>query len=67
MRRLFLPLIATVYALPAWAEAPKVVTDIAPVHALVTMVMGDRGTPDCFCPRAATRMISNCAPVRRLR
>ena len=50
MRRLFLPLIATVYALPAWAEAPKVVTDIAPVHALVTMVMGDRGTPDVLLP-----------------
>lgn len=50
MRHVFLPLIATLYALPAWAEAPKVVTDIAPVHSLVTMVMGDRGTAELLLP-----------------
>lgn len=50
MRHFFLPLIATLYALPAWADAPKVVTDIAPVHALVTMVIGDRGTADLLLP-----------------
>ena len=31
--------------LPALAEAPLVVTDIPPVHALVSMVMGDLGVP----------------------
>lgn len=30
----------------AWAETPKVVTDILPVHSLVAQVMGDLGTPD---------------------
>ena len=30
----------------AQAGAPKVVTDIAPVHSLVAQVMGDLGTPD---------------------
>ena len=29
----------------ALAEVPKVVTDIPPVHALVSQVMGDLGTP----------------------
>jgi zinc transport system substrate-binding protein len=32
---------------PAWAwAAPRVLTDIAPVHSLVSMVMGDLGTPE---------------------
>lgn len=30
----------------ALADAPKVVTDIAPVHGLVAAVMGDLGSPD---------------------
>lgn len=34
----------------AMAEAPKVVTDIAPVYALVTTVMGERGTPELLLP-----------------
>lgn len=32
-------------AAPAWAEAPKVVTDIAPVHSLVAQVMQGVGAP----------------------
>ncbi len=32
-------------ALPAMAEAPRVVTDLPPVHALVAEVMGEIGTP----------------------
>ena len=36
---------ATLIAAPALAEVPAVVTDIAPVHALVAMVLGDLGTP----------------------
>lgn len=36
----------TMLAAPAaWAEAPKVVTDIAPVHSLVAQVMQGVGTP----------------------
>ena len=41
-------------ALPAWAEVPKVVTDIPPVHALVAQVMGDLGTPDLLLERGAS-------------
>ena len=40
-----------VWGLPAAAEAPKVVVDIAPVHALVTMVMGDVGAPVLLLPK----------------
>ena len=50
MPRFFLPLIAVLCAQPALAEVPKVVTDIAPVHALVTMVMGERGAADLLLP-----------------
>ena len=43
---LFLP----TYAL---AEVPKVVTDIAPVHSLVSMVMGDLGEPSLLVDGAS--------------
>ncbi len=33
------------FAAPLRADVPKVVTDIAPVHSLVAMVMGDLGEP----------------------
>lgn len=39
---------------PAFAEVPKVVTDIHPVHALVAQVMGDLGTPDLLLERGAS-------------
>ena len=42
-----------VWGLPAVAEVPKVVVDIAPVHGLVTMVMGDLGTPVLLLPEGA--------------
>jgi zinc transport system substrate-binding protein len=38
--------ILSLAALPAFADAPKVVVDIAPVHALVSQVMAGVGTPD---------------------
>jgi zinc transport system substrate-binding protein len=41
-------------ALPAWAEVPKVVTDIHPVHALVSQVMGDLGAPVLLLERGAS-------------
>jgi zinc transport system substrate-binding protein len=37
--------LALLAAPPALAEPPQVVTDIAPVHSLVSMVMGELGTP----------------------
>ena len=40
--------------LPAWAEVPKVVTDIHPVHALVSQVMGDLGAPVLLLERGAS-------------
>lgn len=38
-------LTSTALTTPVMAEPPRVVTDIAPVHALVSMVMGDLGQP----------------------
>ena len=40
-------------ALPAFAEAPKVATDILPVHGLVSRVMQGVGTPDLILPPGA--------------
>jgi zinc transport system substrate-binding protein len=44
----------TSLAVPSWAEVPKVMTDIPPVHALVAQVMGDLGTPDLLLERGAS-------------
>ncbi len=44
MKRYVIPFLVT--AVPAQAEVPSVVTDIAPVHALVSLVMEGVGTPD---------------------
>jgi zinc transport system substrate-binding protein len=40
-------------ATPAFAEVPRVVTDIPPVHALVAQVMGDLGEPVLLLARGA--------------
>jgi zinc transport system substrate-binding protein len=40
--------------LPAFAEVPRVVTDIHPVHALVAQVMGDLGTPELLLSQGAS-------------
>ncbi len=40
-------------ATPAFAEVPKVVTDIPPVHALVAQVMGDLGQPVLLLAKGA--------------
>lgn len=40
-------------ATPAFAEVPKVVTDIPPVHALVAEVMGDLGSPELLLAKGA--------------
>ena len=46
MMRAILATTAMFAAGQGWAEAPKVVTDIAPVHSLVSTVLGDLGQPD---------------------
>jgi zinc transport system substrate-binding protein len=42
-----------VAATPALAEVPRVVTDIPPVHSLVSLVMGNLGQPDLLLARGA--------------
>lgn len=39
--------------LTAYADVPKVITDIAPIHSLTAQVMGDLGTPDLLLPPGA--------------
>ena len=41
-------------ALPAWAEPPRVVTDIAAVHSLVSRVMKGVGEPELLIPAGAS-------------
>ena len=48
-----LPLALCLLPLPALADAPIVVTDIPPVHALVSLVMGDLGAPVLLLARGA--------------
>jgi zinc transport system substrate-binding protein len=50
MRGLYVAAVALVFGPAAWAETPKVVTDFGPVHSLVSMVMGDLGTPEILLP-----------------
>lgn len=40
-------------ATPALAEVPQVVTDIPPIHALVSQVMGDLGQPELLLAKGA--------------
>lgn len=51
-----LPVISCLALTPvaAFADVPKVATDIAPVHSLVAQVMGDLGTPDLILPPGAS-------------
>ncbi|MBJ2151484.1 zinc ABC transporter substrate-binding protein [Paracoccus sp. IB05] len=47
-------LLPAALATAAFAEVPKVVTDIPPVHALVAAVMGDLGQPDLLLEPGAS-------------
>lgn len=38
---------------PAWAEVPRVVTDLPPVQSIAAMVMGDLGSPVLLLDRGA--------------
>lgn len=49
-----LALLAPVWASPALAEVPRVVTDLPPVHSLVAQVMGDLGTPELLLDQGAS-------------
>lgn len=53
MRRLTLSVLMATVTLPAFADAPRVVTDIAPVHSLVSQVMAGVGTPDLLLDGSA--------------
>jgi zinc transport system substrate-binding protein len=52
--RYIISLVVASLAFPSWAEVPKVMTDIPPVHALVAQVMGDLGTPELLLERGAS-------------
>ena len=45
---------ATLLATPAFADVPRVATDIAPVHSLVAQVMQGVGTPELIIPPDAS-------------
>ena len=48
------PLLAlTILPLPALADVPQVMTDIAPIHSLTAQVMGNLGAPDLLLPPGA--------------
>ena len=47
-------LFATFLAPTAWADAPRVVADIAPLHSLVAQVMKGVGTPDLLIEPTAS-------------
>ncbi|MGC1497029.1 MAG: zinc ABC transporter substrate-binding protein [Sulfitobacter sp.] len=52
MQRLIFAL--SLSAAPAFADVPKVATDIAPIHSLVSQVMNGVGTPDLIIPANAS-------------
>jgi zinc transport system substrate-binding protein len=53
MRRLFTALLLGTLGQPVLAEAPKVITDISPIHSLASMVMGNVGEPVLLLPSGA--------------
>ena len=54
--------VATLFGNAALAEAPRVATDIAPVHSLVARVMGGLGTPDLIISQGASPHEYNLRP-----
>ena len=52
--KILLTAAACVLSTSAWAEVPRVVTDIAPVQSLVAQIMHGVGTPDLIVPPAAS-------------
>ncbi len=54
MRYTITLLLTSLLATAAYADVPRVVTDIPPVHALVAQVMGDLGTPVLLLEKGAS-------------
>ncbi|MEQ6247689.1 zinc ABC transporter substrate-binding protein [Sulfitobacter sp. HNIBRBA3233] len=54
MKRCLLPVALAVLPMSLWADPPRVVTDIAPVGAIVARVMAGAGTPDVLIPPGAS-------------
>lgn len=52
--RFALPVLLFTLAMPAAADAPRVATDILPVHSLVSRVMEGVGAPDLILPPGAS-------------
>ncbi len=59
LKRLVLPL---ALATPAAADAPRVVTDIAPMQSLAAMVMGDLGSPEMLIDPSVSPHHANLRP-----
>lgn len=59
--RLALPLLM-LCAAPAWAEVPSVLAETAPVHSLVSIVMGDLGTPGMIVPPGTSPHDASLSP-----
>ncbi len=49
-------------AAPAWAEVPTVRADTAPIHSLVSMVMGDLGQPAMVVPPGTSPHDASLSP-----
>ena len=49
-------------AAPAWAEVPTVLADTAPIHSLVSMVMGDLGQPAMVVPPGTSPHDASLSP-----
>ncbi|MDU8946629.1 zinc ABC transporter substrate-binding protein [Ovoidimarina sediminis] len=65
MRQLgFACLVSTVLALPAWAEAPRVITDIPITQGLVADVMGERGDVTSLLDAGADPHTAQLRPSR---
>lgn len=60
-----LPFWLAALALPAAAEVPQVVADTPVTHALVSMVMGDLGTPDLLLDKGADAHDFQLRPSQR--
>ena len=52
--KFWLTAVTCITATSGWADAPRVVTDIAPVHSIVSMVLGDLGEVELIVPPAAS-------------
>jgi zinc transport system substrate-binding protein len=64
MRTSFLALLMSIFFAAQLAAAPRVVTDIAPVHGLVARVMVGTGTPSLLVPPGASAHDFSLSPSK---